>query len=83
MISALEKIPVKQNIALTGEISLQGKIKAVGGIREKIYGAHQAEVEEVLIPHENGTDFRLDKMMKVTMVEDIDEVLNCILIDRL
>lgn len=53
MISALEDIPLRQDVAVTGEISLQGKVKPVGGIQEKIYGAMQAQVRRVLMPMEN------------------------------
>ncbi|MBM7557607.1 Lon family ATP-dependent protease [Halanaerobacter jeridensis] len=82
IISALEEIPVKQDVAVTGEISLQGDIKAVGGVREKIYGAYQAEMSEVLIPQENKTDFSIDDRLKITMVENIDDVLTRMLITK-
>ena len=83
IISALEEIPVRQDIAVTGEISLQGHIKAVGGVREKIYGAYQADAQEVLIPQENKTDFNIDDKLKVTMVENIDDVLKRMLIGEI
>ena len=53
MISALEGIPIRQDVAVTGEISLQGRVKPVGGIQEKIYGAMQARVRRVLVPMDN------------------------------
>ncbi len=53
LISAIEGIPLRQDVAVTGEVSLQGKIKPVGGIQEKIYGAKQAQVKRVLVPMEN------------------------------
>ncbi|TGE33999.1 Lon family ATP-dependent protease [Desulfosporosinus sp. Sb-LF] len=54
--SALKKLPLRQDVAVTGEISIQGKVKPVGGICEKIFGAKQAEVRKVLIPFENLAD---------------------------
>ncbi|HWJ02763.1 MAG TPA: Lon family ATP-dependent protease, partial [Verrucomicrobiae bacterium] len=54
--SAMQKIPLRQDIAVTGEISIRGKVKAVGGVFEKIYGAKQAGVSTVLIPAENAKD---------------------------
>ncbi|MCK8826861.1 Lon family ATP-dependent protease [Natroniella acetigena] len=75
IISALKKIPVRQNIAVTGEISLHGKVKPVGGVVEKIHGAYQAGVDEVLIPAENQSCFVEDEDIKVTSVTDIEEVL--------
>ncbi len=74
IISALEEIPVRQNIAITGEISLHGSIKPVGGIIEKVYGAYQAGVEEVLIPIDNQIDLD-DMKIEVRAVKNIQEVL--------
>ncbi|HEY8463141.1 MAG TPA: Lon family ATP-dependent protease [Bacillota bacterium] len=56
IISCLTGRPIPQNIAVTGEVSIQGKIKAVGGIHEKIYGARQAGVTKVFVPKENEKD---------------------------
>jgi ATP-dependent Lon protease len=56
LISSLLQKPLRQDIAVTGEVSIQGKIKAVGGIFEKIYGAKQAGVKRVFVPKENEHD---------------------------
>ncbi|WP_258360647.1 Lon family ATP-dependent protease [Moorella sulfitireducens (nom. illeg.)] len=56
IISAVQKRPVRQDIAVTGEISIQGKVKPVGGVLEKIYGAKQAGMKMVLIPAENAAE---------------------------
>jgi ATP-dependent Lon protease len=56
IISCLTERAIPQNIAVTGEVSIQGKIKAVGGVFEKIYGARQAGVTKVFIPKENEKD---------------------------
>ncbi len=54
IISAIQERPVRQDVAVTGEISIQGKVKPVGGVLEKIYGAKQAGMKMVLIPAENS-----------------------------
>jgi len=56
MLSAIQKVPVRQDVAVTGEVSIQGKVKQVGGIPEKIYGARQAGMRKVILPEENRND---------------------------
>jgi ATP-dependent Lon protease len=56
IISAIEERPLRQDVAITGEISIQGRVKAVGGVFEKVYGAKQAGVKTVIIPQENAKD---------------------------
>ena len=56
IISCLLQRPIRQDVAVTGEVSIQGKIKAVGGIFEKIYGAKQAGISLVYVPQENKSD---------------------------
>lgn len=56
IISALQDRPVRQDIAITGEISIQGRIKPVGGVYEKLYGARQAGITCVLIPERNAAE---------------------------
>lgn len=74
--SALKKIPLRQNIAVTGEISIQGKVRPVGGIAEKIFGAKQAGVKTVLIPKENLADVPSGLQgISVIPVETIQEAL--------
>lgn len=54
--SAIKKQPLRQDVAVTGEISIQGKIKPVGSLAEKIFGARQAGIKKVLVPEENRPD---------------------------
>ena len=56
IISAITKRPIRQDTAVTGEISLQGKVRPVGGVFEKAYGAKQAGIEILIIPKENEKD---------------------------
>lgn len=75
--SALKKIPLRQDVAVTGEISIQGKVKPVGGIYEKIFGAKQAEVRKVLIPIENSADVPESlRGIEVVPVSTIEEAMN-------
>lgn len=85
MISLLTGIPVKSDYALTGEITLRGKILPVGGIKEKIIAAHRYGITNVLIPIENDKDFKEDipedikEAMNVQMVDSMDELLEIVL----
>ncbi len=77
--SALENKSIPQNIAVTGELSIQGLIRAVGGIPEKIYGAKQAGIETVFVPWENEKDIPADTgNVKVIPVRSVDEIISYI-----
>lgn len=77
MISAIEGRPIRQDVALTGEISIQGKVKAVGGIYEKIFGAKQAGMKAVLLPEENRKDVPGEtRGTEVVCVSTIEEALD-------
>ncbi|MDR3540777.1 MAG: Lon family ATP-dependent protease [Desulfosporosinus sp.] len=74
--SALKKQPLRQDVAVTGEISIQGKVKPVGGIYEKIFGAKQVEVRKVLIPFENMADVPQSLQgIEVAAVSTIEEAM--------
>ncbi len=78
--SALTKIPVRRDIAMTGEITLRGKVLAIGGLKEKLLAAHRAGIFEAIMPKENEKDMaelpdNLKKAMKMHFVEHVDEVL--------
>jgi ATP-dependent Lon protease len=77
--SAVTGKPIPQSFGITGEISIQGKVKPVGGIVEKIFGARQAGLAHVLIPKENASDVPNDtKGIEVTTVETIEDVLSLV-----
>src|SRR6516225_7573529 len=78
--SALAKIPVRRDIAMTGEITLRGKVLPIGGLKEKLLAAHRAGIFEVLLPADNEKDLaevpdNLKSVMKLHFVKTMDEVL--------
>jgi ATP-dependent Lon protease len=81
IISAIENIPLKQDIAVTGEVSIQGKVKPVGGIREKLHAAEQAGLKEVLIPSENINDINTENKIKATPIVTVTDALKKVLVD--
>lgn len=76
MLSAVQRRPLRQDVAVTGEVSIQGKIKQVGGIPEKIYGARQAGMRKVIVPLENKTDVPGDvRGIEIVCVGSVEEIL--------
>ena len=81
LISAITNRPVRQDAALTGEISVQGRIKPVGGVFEKAYGARQAGMNYLLIPKENEHDIPAHHLhLDIHPVETIQDVLDIMLV---
>ncbi len=76
IISAVEKIPLLQNVAVTGEVSIQGKIKPVGGIREKIYAAEQAGIKKIIIPENNIKNLNINTKIELIPVSNINEIFS-------
>ena len=79
MISALTGIGARQDVAMTGEITLRGKILPVGGIREKVLAAHRAGIRKVLLPAENERDIdeipeNVRKKMEFVLIQNADDV---------
>jgi len=78
--SALTKIKVRRDIAMTGEITLRGKVLPIGGLKEKLLAAHRAGIFEAILPEENRKDLAelpelLKSSMKLHFVEEMDQVL--------
>jgi len=80
LISALTQIPVRKDLAMTGEITLRGKVLPVGGIKDKILAAYRAAITEVILPSENEKDLEeipeeVREHLSFHLVESMDEVL--------
>ncbi len=80
LISALTGMPVRSNIAMTGEITLRGRVLPIGGLKEKLIAAVRGGIETVLIPKENERDLKeipvkVKRRLKIVLVESMDEVL--------
>ena len=78
--SALTKIPVRGDLAMTGEITLRGKVLPIGGLKEKLMAAHRHGILEAIVPRENDKDLpdipdAIKQTMKLHFVESMDEVL--------
>ncbi|MCA9509760.1 MAG: endopeptidase La [Myxococcota bacterium] len=78
--SALTRVPVKATVAMTGEITLRGRVLPIGGLKEKLIAALRGGVEKVLVPKENEKDLRdlpavITRSLEIVLVEHMDEVL--------
>ena len=78
---------VKAKIAMTGEITLRGKVLPVGGVKEKILAAKRAGIKEIILSKKNIKDIdEIDdqylKLLKICFVENVDDVLNIALLER-
>ncbi len=80
LVSALTKIPVRADVAMTGEITLRGEVLPIGGLKEKLLAAHRAGIKTVIIPEENRRDLKempknIKHGLEIKPVKWIDEVL--------
>ena len=85
VISALTGIPVKSDVAMTGEITLRGRVLPIGGLKEKILAAHRAGITMVIIPYENDRDLEdipdnVKRKVEIVLAETMDDVLKHALI---
>jgi ATP-dependent Lon protease len=81
LVSTLTKSPVRADVAMTGEITLRGKVTAIGGLKEKLLAALRGGIRTVIIPDENRKDLTdlpksVTQAMKIVPVKWIDEVLD-------
>jgi ATP-dependent Lon protease len=80
IVSAITRIPVKRTVAMTGEITLRGRVLAIGGLREKILAAHRGGIKIIIAPKENEKDLKdipqeVLKDLKIILVDHVDQVL--------
>jgi ATP-dependent Lon protease len=88
LVSALAKVPVRRDVAMTGEITLRGKVLPVGGIKDKVLAAFRAGIIEIILPRENEKDLEdvpaeVRELLHVHLVESMDEVLRVALAGEL
>ena len=88
IVSSITNIPVRRDLAMTGEVTLTGQVLPIGGLKEKLLAAHRAGIQEVLIPKENEKDLvdmpkKIIDEIKITPVEFADEVLKVALTKEL
>jgi len=81
LVSALTNVPVRSNVAMTGEITLRGEVLPIGGLKEKLLAAHRGGIDTVIIPHENERDLteipkNIKQNLSIRPVRWIDEVLD-------
>ena len=88
IVSAITNIPVRRDVAMTGEVTLTGQVLPIGGLKEKLLAAHRAGIKQVLIPRENEKDLadmpkKIIDDIKITPVDHADEVLKIALTKEL
>jgi ATP-dependent Lon protease len=87
MVSALSSTPVRRDVAMTGEITLRGRVLAVGAVKEKVLAAHRAGIKELVLPKRNEKDLvevprRIRREIKLTLADTMDEVLDRTLVSE-
>jgi len=81
LVSAITRRPVHRDIAMTGEITLRGRVLPIGGLKEKILAAHRGGIRKVIVPKENEKDLKdipetITRQIEIILVEHMDEVLS-------
>jgi len=87
IISALSGVPVQKSVAMTGEITLRGRVLAIGGLKEKLLAAMRAGIKVVVLPRENQKDLEdvppeVKRALEIHFVEDMNEVLKIALVQK-
>ncbi len=86
IVSALTKLKVRRDLAMTGEITLRGRVLPIGGLKEKIFAAHRGLISKVIIPRENEKDLKnipdeILNELTIIAVDHMDEVLKAAIVD--
>jgi ATP-dependent Lon protease len=85
LVSALTRVPVRRDVAMTGEITLRGKVLPIGGVKEKLLAAHRIGMTTVILPRENEKDLadvpkNVLEGLEVHLVDHVDQVLKLALV---
>ena len=88
IVSSITKIPVRREIAMTGEVTITGQVLPIGGLKEKLLAAHRAGIKKVVIPKDNEKDLvdipkKVREDIKIVPVSTVDEVLKIALKNEL
>ena len=88
IVSTITDVPIRKDLAMTGEVTLTGQVLAIGGLKEKLLAAHRAGIKEVLLPKDNEKDLKdvpekVKEDIKLTIVSNVDEVLKIALTKEL
>ena len=86
VVSALTGKKVRTDVAMTGEITLRGRVLPIGGLKEKVLAAHRLGIKTIILPKENKRDMddipnNIRKQLEFVLVEHMDEVLNCAMVE--
>ena len=85
IVSALSGRPVRSDVAMTGEVTLRGRVLAIGGVKQKVLAAHRAGIKTLILPAQNKKDLPeipadVRKGLRIVWVERVDEVLERVLL---
>jgi len=86
LVSAMTGRPVRRDLAMTGEITLRGRVLPIGGVKEKVLGAHRAGIEHIVLPIDNEADLddlpeEVRSSLKISLVRSLDEVFELALLE--
>ena len=79
--TGLTRIPVRRDVAMTGEITLRGKVLPIGGVKEKLLAAHRAGIHNIILPRDNQKDLadipaNIQDDLRIQLVDNMDQVLD-------
>jgi ATP-dependent Lon protease len=85
LVSAMSGRPVRKDVSMTGEITLRGRVLPIGGVKEKVLGAHRAGIKHIILPKDNEADIEdipeeVRKLLTFHTVSTLDEVFNIALL---
>jgi ATP-dependent Lon protease len=85
LVSVLTRVPVRHDVAMTGEITLRGKVLPIGGLKEKALAAHREGIKTIIVPKENEKDLQdipeeVREHLTISMVDTMDQVLQIALV---